>query len=52
MATRKLFVPLILSCIGEFEEWLHETQNLQCLTDLGKDKQARSHNLSVSGQED
>ena len=47
MATRKLFVPPILSCIDEFEEWLHETDIWQCLTDLNKDKQGPVIYLSL-----
>ena len=50
MATRKLFVPPILSCIDEFEELLHETEIWQCLTDLDKDKQGPA--VYVSWQED
>ena len=47
MATRKLFVPPILSCIDEFEEWLHETEIWQCFTDLDKDKQGPTIYLSL-----
>ena len=47
MATRKLFVPPILSCINEFEEWLHETEIWQCLTDLDKEKQGPVIYLSL-----
>ena len=46
MATRKLFVPPILSCIDEFEERLHGTKVWQCLTDLDKDKQCPAIYLS------
>ena len=47
MATRKLFVSPILSCIDEFEEWLRETETWPCLTDLDKDKQGPTINLSL-----
>ena len=39
MATAKLFVPPKLSSIDGFEDWLHETEMWQCLTDLDKKKQ-------------
>ena len=39
MATKRLNVPPTLSCIGEFEDWLHETKIWQCLTDLEKERQ-------------
>ena len=38
MVTGKLFVPTKLSSIHDFEEWLHETDIWQCLTDLDKKK--------------
>ena len=47
MATRKLFALPVLSCIDEFEEWLHETEIWQCLTDLDKDKQGPAIYLSL-----
>ena len=47
MATRKLFVPPILSCIDEFEELLYETEIWQCLPDLDKDKQGPAVYLSL-----
>ena len=47
MATRKLFAPPILSSLDEFEEWLHETEIWQCLTDLDKDKQSPAFYLSL-----
>ena len=47
MATRKLFVPPTLSWIDEFEDWLHETEIWQCLTDLDKDKQGPTLYLSL-----
>ena len=47
MATRKLFAPPILSSLDEFEEWLHETEIWQCLTDLDKDKQGPAIYLSL-----
>ena len=47
MATTKLFVLSILSYIDEFEEWLHETEIWQCLTDLDKDKQGPAIYLSL-----
>ena len=47
MATTKLFVLPILSYIDEFEEWLHETEIWQCLTDLDKDKQGPAIYLSL-----
>ena len=47
MATSKLFVPPILSCIDEFEEWLHETEIWQCLTHLDKEKQGPVIYLSL-----
>ena len=46
MATTKLFVLPILSYIDEFEEWPHETEIWQCLTDLDKDKQGPAIYLS------
>ena len=36
MATAKLFDPPKLSSIDDFEDWLHETEIWQCLTDLDK----------------
>ena len=39
MATRRLYVPPTLSCIGEFEDLPYETKIWQCLTDLEKEKQ-------------
>ena len=36
MASGKLFVPPTLKNIDDFEEWLHETEIWQCLTDLDK----------------
>ena len=47
MATRKLLVPPVLSCIDEFEEWLDETEIWQCLTDMDKDKQGPTIYLSL-----
>ena len=47
MATRKLLVPPVLSCIDEFEEWLDETEIWQCLTDMDKDKQGPAIYLSL-----
>ena len=47
MATRKLFVPPNLNCIEEFEDWLHETEIWQCLTDLEKNKQGPAIYLSL-----
>ena len=47
MATRKLFVPPNLRSIEEFEDWLHETEIWQCLTDLEKDKQDPAIYLSL-----
>ena len=47
MATRKLFVPPNLRSIEEFEDWLHETEIWQCLTDLEKDKQGPVIYLSL-----
>ena len=47
MATRKLFVPPNLRSIEEFEDWLHETEIWQCLTDLEKDKQGPAIYLSL-----
>ena len=45
--TKKLFAPPVLSCIDEFEEWLHETEIWQCLTYLDKDKQGPAIYLSL-----
>ena len=39
MATRRLYVPPTLSCIGEFDDLPYETKIWQCLTDLEKEKQ-------------
>ena len=39
MATAKLIVLPKLSSIDDFEDWLHETEIQQCLTDLDKKKQ-------------
>ena len=36
MASGKLFVSPTLKNIDDFEEWLHETEIWQCLTDLDK----------------
>ena len=47
MATRKLFVPPNLRSIEEFEDWLHETEIWQSLTDLEKDKQGPAIYLSL-----
>ena len=44
-ATRKLFVPPILSYIEEFE---HETKIWQCLTDLEKEKRGPAIYLSLN----
>ena len=38
-ASEKLFVPPSLKNIDDFEEWLHETEIWQYLTDLDKKKQ-------------
>ena len=35
-------------CIEEFEDWLHETEIWQCLTDLEKDKQGPAIYLSLN----
>ena len=47
MAIRKLFVPPNLRSIGRFEDWLHETEIWQCLTDLEKDKQDHAIYLTL-----
>ena len=47
MATAKLFVPPKLSSIDDFEDWLHETEIQQCLTDLDKKKQGPAIYLSL-----
>ena len=47
MATAKLFVPPKLSSINNFEDWLHETEIWQCLTDLDKKKQVPAIYLSL-----
>ena len=47
MATAKLFVPPKLSSINNFEDWLHETEIRQCLTDLDKKKQVPAIYLSL-----
>ena len=39
MVSGKLFFPPSLKNIDDFEEWLHETEIWQCLTDLDKKKQ-------------
>ena len=36
MASGKLFVPPSLKNVGDFEEWFHEFEIWQCLTDLDK----------------
>ena len=48
MATRKLFAPPTSSCIEEFEDWLHGTEILQCLTDLEKEKLGPAIYLSLN----
>ena len=48
MATRKLFVPPTLSCIEEFECWLHETEIWHCLTDLENEKQGLAIYFSLN----
>ena len=47
MATAKLFDPPKLSSIDDFEDWLHETEIWQCLTDLDKKKQGPAIYLSL-----
>ena len=46
--TRKLFAPTNLKCIEKFEDWLHETEVWQHLTDLVKDKQSPAIYLSLN----
>ena len=46
MAATQLFAPRKLSAIDEFEEWFHETEIWQCLTDLNKKKQGPAIYLS------
>ena len=48
MATRKLFVPPTLSCIEEFEYWLHETEIWHCLTGLENEKQGPAIYFSLN----
>ena len=47
MATRKLFAPPSLNCIEEFDDWMHETEIWQCLTDLEVKKQGPAIYLSL-----
>ena len=47
LASEKLFVPTNLKNIDNFEEWLHETEIWQCLTDLDKKKQGPTIYLSL-----
>ena len=47
MATRKLFALPSLNCIGEFDDWMHETEIWQCLTDLEVKKQGPAIYLSL-----
>ena len=47
MASGKSFVPRSLKSIDDFEEWLHETEIWQCLTDLDKKKQGPAIYLSL-----
>ena len=46
MASGKLFVPPSLKNIDDFEEWFHEFEIWQCLTDLDKQKQGPAIYLS------
>ena len=43
----KLFVPPSLKDIDDFEDWLHETEIWQCLTDFDKEKQRPEIYLSL-----
>ena len=47
MAIRKLYVPPTRNGIKEFEDWLHETEIWQCLTDLEVEKQGPTIYLSL-----
>ena len=46
--TRKLFTPPNLKFTENFEDWLHETEVWQHLTDLVKDKQSPAIYLSLN----
>ena len=47
MATAKLFAPPKLSYINDFEDWVHETEIWQCLTNLDQKKQGPEIYLST-----
>ena len=47
MATAKLFAPPKLSYINDFEDWVHETEIWQCLTNLDQKKQGPGIYLST-----
>ena len=47
MESGKLFVPPSLKDIDDFEDWLHETEIWQCLTDFDEEKQRPEIYLSL-----
>ena len=49
-ASEKLFVPPSLKNIDDFEEWLHETEIWQYLTDLDKKKQGPGFFFSLDNK--